>query len=80
MFEVADVLYVALTVFQGYCLQYFLGSFLESHLKSRWNGLCVAALYVVLRIAVKWVSPPEYEDYKVAVGTLAMRTASSITS
>ena len=25
MFKMADVLYAALTVFQGYCLQYFLG-------------------------------------------------------
>lgn len=72
MFKMADVLYAALTVFQGYCLQYFLGSFLESKMKSRWNGQCVAVLYVVLRMAVMWVSPPGYEDYKVAVGTLAL--------
>ena len=72
MYKVADVLFAALTVFQGYCLQYFLGSFLESRMKSRWNGLCVAVLYVVLRMAVMWVSPPGYEDYKVAVGTLAL--------
>lgn len=72
MFKMADVLYAALTVFQGYCLQYFLGSFLEGRMKSRWNGPCVAVLYVVLRMAVMWVSPPGYEDYKVAVGTLAL--------
>ncbi|MDE5698685.1 MAG: ATP-binding protein [Lachnospiraceae bacterium] len=72
MFKMADVLYAVLTVFQGYCLQYFLGSFLESRLKSRWNGLCVTVLYVLLRMAVMWVSPPGYEDYKVAVGTLAL--------
>ena len=71
MYKVADVLFAALTVFQGYCLQYFLGSFLESRMKSRWNGLCVAVMYVVLRMAVMWVSPPGYEDYKMAVGTLA---------
>lgn len=72
MYKVADVLFAALTVFQGYCLQYFLGSFLEGRMKSRWNGPCVAVLYVVLRMAVMWVSPPGYEDYKVAVGTLAL--------
>ena len=72
MFKMADVLYAALTVFQGYCLQYFLGSFLESRLKSRWNGPSVIVLYVLLRMAVMWVSPPGYEDYKVAVGTLAL--------
>ena len=72
MYKMADVLYAVLMVFQGYCLQYFLGSFLERRMKGRWNGLCVAALYVVLRMAVMWVSPSGYEDYKVAVGTLAI--------
>ena len=72
MFKMADVLYAALTVFQGYCLQYFLGNFLESRLKSRWNGSSVIVLYVLLRMAVMWVSPPGYKDYKVAVGTLAL--------
>ena len=43
------VLYAALTVFQGYCLQYFLGSFLETRMKGRWNGLYVAGLYVADR-------------------------------
>lgn len=72
MFKMADVLYSALTVFQGYCLQYFLGSFLESRLKSRWNGPSVIVLYVGLRMAVMWVSTPGYKDYKAAVGTLAL--------
>ena len=72
MYKMADVLYAALTVFQGYCLQYFLGSFLESRLKSRWNGPSVIVLYVGLRMAVMWVSTPGYKDYKAAVGTLAL--------
>ena len=72
MYKVTDVLFAALTVFQGYCLQYFLGSFLESRMKSRWNGLCVAVLYVVLRMAVKWSSPPGYEDYKAGIVALAI--------
>ena len=72
MFKMTYVLYAALTVFQGYCLQYFLGNFLESRLKSRWNGMYVAVLYVGLRMAVMWVSTPGYKDYKVAVGTLAL--------
>ena len=72
MFKVSDVLYAALTVFQGYCLQYFLGSFLEARMKTRWNGLYVAGLYAALRTAVVWCSPPGYEDYRVAVGTLAL--------
>ena len=72
MFKMADVLYAFLTVFQGYCLQYFLGSFLETRMKGRWNGLYVAVLYVALRTAVVWCSPPGYEDYRVAAGTLAL--------
>ena len=72
MFKVADVLYAALTVFQGYCLQYFLGSFLESRMKSRWNGLYVAGLYVALRTAAAWCSPPEYENSKSTIRMLAL--------
>ena len=72
MFKMADALYAALTVFQGYCLQYFLGSFLETRMRGRWNGLYVAGLYVALRTAVVWCSPPGYEDYRVAAGTLAL--------
>ena len=72
MFKMADVLYAALTVFQGYCLQYFLGSFLETRMKGRWNGLYVAGLYVALRTAVVWCSPPGYENSKSTIGTLAL--------
>ena len=72
MFEAADVLYAALMVLQGYCLQYFFGSFLETRMKIRWNGLYVAGLYVAMRTAVVWCSPPGYEDYRVAAGTLAL--------
>ena len=72
MFKVADVLYAALTVFQGYCLQYFLGSFLEARMKIRWNGLYVAGLYVVLRTVMVWYSPPGYEDYRMTVGIIAL--------
>ncbi|MDE6601586.1 MAG: ATP-binding protein [Lachnospiraceae bacterium] len=72
MYKTTDVLYAVLTVFQGYCLQYFLGSFLESRMKSRWNRPCVAVLYIVLRMAFKWSSPPGYGDYKTAIGMLAV--------
>ncbi len=66
------MLYAALTVFQGYCLQYFLGSFLEARMKIRWNGLYVAGLYVVLRTVMVWYSPPGYEDYRMTVGIIAL--------
>ena len=72
MFKMADVLYAALTVFQGDCLQYFLGSFLETRMRGRGNGLYVAGLYVALRTTVVRCSPPGYEDYRVAAGTLAL--------
>ncbi len=37
-------------VFQGYCLQYFLGRFLEGRIRNRRiNGLAAAVLYAVLR-------------------------------
>ena len=40
VYKVMNVLFPAvLYLVQGYCLQYFLGNFLESRLKSRWNGL-----------------------------------------
>ena len=72
MFKMADVLYAALTVFQGYCLQYFFGGFLETRLRSRWSGLYVAGVYVALQTAVMLCSPPGYEDYRVAAGTMAL--------
>ena len=72
MYKMTDVLYAVLTAFQGYCLQYFLGNFLEGRMKRRWNGLYAAALYVILRMAVLWGLTPGYEDYKAAIGTLAV--------
>lgn len=72
MYKVAEVLYAVLIVFQGYCLQYFFGYFLEDRLKSRCSGMCVAVLYAIMRMAVMWVLPPSYEDYKAAVGTLVL--------
>ena len=72
MYKMTDALYAVLTAFQGYCLQYFLGNFLEGRMKRRWNGLYAAALYVILRMAVLWGLTPGYEDYKAAIGTLAV--------
>ncbi len=47
MYKIVELLHMAVVLFQGYCLQYFLGSFLESRWKSWWNGLCVAVLYTL---------------------------------
>ena len=45
MYKTMELLYMAVVLFQGYCLQYFLSSFLESRWKGRWNSLCMAVLY-----------------------------------
>ena len=47
MFKAADLIFtVFLNLFQGYCLQFFYGSFLDGRIKdSRWNTLAVTGLY-----------------------------------
>ena len=52
MYEVVSrLLEMFSAMFQGYCLQYFYGSFLESRVRNRRiNGLAAAALYGVLRL------------------------------
>lgn len=72
--EAADIIFFAvLYPFQGYCLQYFYGSFLESRIKDkRWNGLVVVVLYTVLRLGVSLIGPSENWDYRTAVGKLAL--------
>lgn len=51
MYEMAGRLTELFSVmFQGYCLQYFLGSFLEGRIRNRRiNGLAAAVLYAALR-------------------------------
>lgn len=70
--KIVELLYMTVVLFQGYCLQYFLGSFLESRWKSRWNGPCVMVLYVagmygISKIAFDQTSQAGYNDYKGAV-------------
>ena len=52
MYEVVSgLLEVFSAMFQGYCLQYFFGSFLESRIRNRrTGGLAAAVLYGVLRL------------------------------
>ena len=53
------------SVFQGYCLQYFYGSFLEYRRQERsWNGLCVAVSYAVLRLCGNQLIPYDYRDIR----------------
>ena len=67
---------MAVVLFQGYCLQYFLGSFLESRWKSRWNGLCVAVLYAAGLYGISrmfnQVLDKGYNGYREAVWKLAL--------
>lgn len=74
MSEVMDIIFFTfLYPFQGYCLQYFYGSFLESRIKDRvWNGLAVAASYTVMRLGITWIGPSENWDYRTAVCKLVL--------
>ena len=76
MYETMELLYMAVVLFQGYCLQYFLGSFLESRWKSRWNGLCVAVLYTAGLYGISQMfhtaSVTRYDDYWETVWKMAL--------
>lgn len=70
----SDVLSMCLEIMaalgQGYCLQSFLGSFLESRCKDgRFNGLPVAVIYGILRIGMKFLISTDYGSI-VTVGKL----------
>ncbi len=76
MYKTMELLYMLVVLFQGYCLQYFLGSFLENRWKSRWNGLCVTVLYTaelygLSRIYNKF-SVKGYDDYGNTVWKMAL--------
>ena len=50
-------------IFQGYCLQYFYGSFLESRGQGRTkNSFCAAALYIALKLCLRLCLPSDYGD------------------
>ena len=68
MYSLIDLIFIAFTVvsilLQGYCLQYFLGSFLESRTKSRFHGLYVMMAYGLSRLCIYWLPPTGYESVK----------------
>ncbi len=89
MYKIANVVFPAfLFLFQGYCLQYFLGSFLERRTLlvrcagragcgifcggRQWNGLAVTILYGAPRIVSVLISSPKTWNYRAAVGKLAL--------
>ncbi len=47
MYSAVSLLYLALVVFQGYCLQYFFGSFLERRWNSRWSDFALIIFYTL---------------------------------
>ena len=57
---------------QGYCLQYFLGSFLEGREKDRRiNGLLVMVVYGVLRLGINFILPADNESIR-TVGKITL--------
>ncbi len=65
MYEVVSgLLEVFSAMFQGYCLQYFFGSFLESRIRNRrTGGLAAAVLYGVLRLGMGLILPKGYTSF-----------------
>lgn len=68
MYSLIDFIFTVFTVvfvlLQGYCLQFFLGSFLESRTKSRLHGFYVTAAFGLSRLCIYWLPPTGYESVK----------------
>lgn len=68
MYSLIDFIFTVFMVvsvlLQGYCLQYFLGSFLEGRTKSRFQGLFVTAAYGLSRLCIYWLPPTGYESVR----------------
>lgn len=72
MYDVANIFFAVLVIFQGYCVQYFYGSFLESRIKNPWNGLCAAVIYIAARTAIWELLPSDYESYEASFSRTLM--------
>lgn len=79
MYKAVDILLpLFIYLFQGYCLQYFYGSFLEGRITDqRWNGLAAASLYTIARLALGRIEWSEIWDYRTAVGKLMLSLLTS---
>lgn len=66
MYETAGkIITLIFFIFQGYCLQYFYGSFLERRIKSRLvTGFAAAALYVVFLVTMNGAEISGAGDYR----------------
>lgn len=69
MFKIINMSFqVFLYVFQGCCLQYFLGNFLVCRVKNRWCNILIIMIYAALKMTIFQLMPPGYENYKTAIG------------
>lgn len=63
---VSEIFEVAVALLEGYCLQYFLGSFLENRLiKGRRSGWPAAVLYGGGKLGLKLILPSENESMRI---------------
>ena len=68
MYSMTNLIFMLFNVisalFQGYCLQYFLGSFLKNRTGSRFHGAYIIAIYGLLHLCGYWLPPTGYEGTK----------------
>ena len=68
MYEVVSgLLEVFSAMFQGYCLQYFFGSFLESRIRRRHAGLWTVFLYAVLKLGMDLILPSDHGSVRIFI-------------
>ncbi len=61
---VSGLLEVCSAIFQGYCLHYFYGNFLEGRIRNRRvNGLAATVLYGILRLGLGIFLPNDYGSF-----------------
>ena len=82
MYEaVSGLLEVFSAMFQGYCLQYFFGSFLEGRIRNRRiSVLAVTALYGALRLGAGFFLPKGYTSFWVFVRLAVILCIISVTA
>ncbi len=82
MYEVVSgLLEVFSAMFQGYCLQYFFGSFLEGRIRNRRIGvLAVTALYGALRLGVGFFLPKGYGSFATFIRLAVILCIISVTA
>ena len=78
---VSGLLEVFSAMFQGYCLQYFFGSFLEGRIRNRRiSVLAVTVLYGALRLGAGFFLPKGYTSFWVFVRLAVILCIISVTA